>query len=146
MGIQLDESKSAVGLETGLNNKAKVLEQGNEVILGRVRREVPDIARSLPGRCLVDDHIVTVDTMCWEMMMTERRGRSHAHLLHGRLLGNRRLTLLIRPVAADGARAQPLPIHGAQRLLRIGTVTEGNETVASRTARLHVPHNSGFGD
>lgn len=145
MGIHLDESKTAIGLEARFDNEAKVLEQGNKIVLGRIWREVANVAGRLPGGSLGDDHIEAVHTMRREVVMAEGCGGRHAHLRHGLLLGNRRLALLVRPVTTNRAGPKPLAIHGAQGLLGLGAVTESDEAVAPGAAGLHVPHDSGFG-
>lgn len=53
---------------------------------------------------------------------------------------------MVGPVATDGTRAEPLAIHGAQGLLSLRAITEGNKAIATGAARLHVPHNTGFGN
>jgi len=142
MGVHLDEGKATISLEARLNNIPKVLEKWDQIILSRVGRQIANVARRLPGWRLVDNHVITVDTVCWKMVMTIRSGGCHSHLLHGLLLGNGRLTLLVRPVAANRAGPEPLTIHGAEGLFGIGTVTECNETIATRTAGFHVPHDT----
>lgn len=76
--------------------------------------------------------------------MAEWSGRRHAHGGHGLLLGDGRLPLLVGPVATDGARTEPFPIHGAEGFLSLLAITERNKSVATRTPRLHVPHYAGF--
>lgn len=88
MGIHLDESKAAISLEARLDNIAKVRKQGNQVVLRRVWCQVPHVTGRLPGRSLVDDHIVTVNSVGGEVMVTIGGGRGHSHGLHGLLLGD----------------------------------------------------------
>lgn len=78
--------------------------------------------------------------------MTERSRWGHAHRGHCLLLGNGRLALLVSPVAANGTRTKPLSIHRAECSFSIGTITERDETVATRPASLHVPHDAGLRD
>lgn len=146
MSIQLDESKSTVSLEARLNNIAKVGEQRHEVILSRVRSQIADIASGLPRRCLADNHVVAVYTMGGKVMVAVGCCWGHAHGLHGLLLGDRGLALLVGPVAANGARTQPLSVHRAQSLLSLGTITESNKTITTRPAGLHIPHDTSLGD
>ena len=146
MGVHLDESESAVGLEARLNNIAEVLEKGNEIVLGSVRSQVADVAGRLPSGGLGDDHVVTVNTVGREVVVPVRSSGSKTHLLHGLLLGNGRLTLLVGPVATNGPGSKPLSVHGAQSLLSIGTVAESNEAVTARATGLHVPHDAGLGN
>lgn len=143
--IHLDEGKTTVGLETSLHDIAKVLEEGNQVVLGGVRGQVAHIARGLPLRGLLDHHVVALDAMRREVVVTKRRGRGHAHGGHGLLLGNGRLSLLVGPVAPNSAGTQPFTIHRAQGLLGLVAVAERNKPVATRTAGLHVPHHAGLG-
>lgn len=144
VGVHLDEGKAPVGLEPRLDDKTKVLEQGDHIARSRVRREVADVASRLPVERLSQNDFVTSHAVCRELMVTERGGRSHAHRLHSLLLRNGRLTLLVGPVATDGARTQPLAIHAAQCLLRLTTVTECDEPVSAGSARLHIPHDTCF--
>ncbi len=145
MRVHLDEGEAAVGLEARLDDEAKVLEERHNVVLGRVRGQVAHVAGGLPGRRLVHDHVVAVDAVGGEVVVAVGRGRGHAHLLHGLLLGHGRLALLVGPVAANGAGTEPLAVHGAQRLLSIGALAEGHEAVAAGAASLHVPHDTGLG-
>lgn len=115
-------------------------------MLGSVGSQVTDVASGLPGWGLVDDHVVAVDAMGREVVVAVRRGRGHAHLLHGLLLGHGRLALLVGPVAADSTGAEPLAIHGAEGLLGIRALAEGDEAIATRAAGFHVPHDTGLGN
>lgn len=146
VGIHLNESKSAIGLETRLHDITKVLEERDEIVLRGVRGEVANVAGGLPGRGLGDDHVEAVDAMSREMVVSERGSGRHAHLGHGLLLCDGGLALLIRPVTANRARAEPLAVHGAQGLLGLRAVAEGNESIATRATRLHVPHNPSLRD
>lgn len=111
MGIHLDKRESTVSLEAGLDDVAEVLEEGNEVVLGSVRSEVADIAGRLPTGGLLNNHIVTLNAVGGEVVMTERSGWSHAHGSHSLLLGDRWLALLVGPVAANCPRSKPFSIH-----------------------------------
>lgn len=79
-----------------------------------------------------------------EVVVAVRGGGRHSHRGHSLLLRNGRLALLVRPVATDGTRAEPLAIHRAERLLRITAFTEGDETVTTRATSLHIPHDARF--
>jgi hypothetical protein len=145
VGVHLNESKATVRLEASLGNISEVLEKRNKVVLGSVRGQVANVAGGLPRGSLLDNHLVGVRALGGEAVVTERSGRGHAHLGHGLLLRVRRLALLVGPVAADGARTEPLAVHVGQSLFGIATVTESDETVATRATSLHVPHNAGLG-
>lgn len=119
MSVHFDESKSTVGLQAGFQDVTEVLEEGNQIILRSVRRKVAHITCGLPLRGLLGNHIVALDTMSGEMMVTERCGRGHAHGCHRLLLGDRRLALLVSPVAADGTGTEPFSIHSGQSLVGI---------------------------
>ena len=144
--VHLNESKSTVGLESRLDDEAKVLEQRHNIVGGCVRGEVSDVAGGLPAGGLGQDDFVTSDAMRWELVVSVGSGRGHAHGLHGLLLSHGRLALLVRPVASDGSRAQPFAVHGAQGLLGVRSVPEGDKTVTSRTASLHIPHDTSLRD
>jgi hypothetical protein len=144
VGIHLNEGESAVRLETRLGDIAKVLEQGDQVRLCSIGGQVADIASRLPLRSLLDNHLVAPDAM-GELVMPKRSGGRHSHGGHGLLLGNGGLALLVSPVAADRARAQPLSVHGTERTLGISALTEGDEAIAARPSSLHVPHDTSFG-
>lgn len=146
MSVHLDESKSTVALEARLDNIAKVLEKRNEVGLGGVRSQVADVDGRLPLGGLVDNHVVRLHAVGREMVVSIRGGRGHAHGGHGLLLGDGGLALLVGPVATNGTGAEPLAVHGAQRLFSIRTVAEGDETVATRATRLHIPHDASLRD
>lgn len=144
MRVHLDEGETTVSLEARLDNKAKVLEQRNDIIGGGVWGQVADVDGSLPRGSLGQNNVVATNTMRGELVVTKRRGGSQTHSLHGLLLGNRWLTLLVGPVAANSARSEPLAIHGAESLFGIRAVAESDETVATRATSLHVPHDAGF--
>lgn len=146
MRVHLDERKSTVGLEAGFGDISKILEQRDQVRLRSVWRQVANIARGLPLWSLSNDHIIALYAVGGEVMVSERRGRCHAHGGHGRLLGNGWLALLVGPIAANGTRSKPLAVHGGKRTLSIGTVPKCNETVATGPSGLHIPHDSGFRD
>ena len=142
VGVHLNKGEATVSLESSLNNVSKVLEERNQVVLGGVWGEVADINSGLPGRSLLNNHIVALDTMGREVVMTERGCRSHAHRRHGLLLGNRWLALLVGPVAANSARSKPFTVHRAQSLLGILTFAECDEAISPGASSLHVPHDS----
>lgn len=146
MRVHLDKSKAAVGLEARLDNKAKVLEQRNHVVGSRVRGQVADVDGGLPVGRLGKDDVVAADAVGGKLVVAKRSGRRQAHSLHRLLLGHRRLSLLVGPVAANGTGAEPLAVHGAQGLFSLGAVTESNESVAARATRLHVPHDTSLGN
>lgn len=148
MGIHLDKGKAAITLKPCLNNISKILKQRHQIVLCRIRGQIANVARSLPLRRLAYNHIIALYTVCREMMMTaEGRhagARAHAHGGHSLLLGDTGLSLLVCPIAADCARAKPLTVHGTQSLLSVGSFPESDETIAARTAGLHVPHHTSF--
>ncbi len=146
MRVHLDEGEAAIGLEARLDDETEVLEQRHEIVLTGVGREVADVAGRLPLGRLLHHHVVALDTMGGEVVMAVRGGGGHAHGGHLGLLRHRRLSLLIGPVATDGARSQPFAVHGAERFLRIWTLAEGNKSIATRSAGLHVPHDARLRD
>lgn len=79
VGVHLDEGKSTIRLETGLGNITKVLEKRNKIRLGSVGRQIADIAGCLPLRSLRDNHVVTLHTVGWEVVVSEGSGGCHAH-------------------------------------------------------------------
>ena len=146
MCVHLDEGESAVGLEARFDDETKVLKQGNNIVRGGVLGQVAHVDCGLPARSLRYNDIVATDAVSRELVVAERSRGSHAHGLHGLLLSNRWLPLLVCPVTTDGTRAQPLSVHGAESLLSFRTVTEGNKTITTRAASLHVPHDTGLRD
>ena len=131
VGVHLDKGESAISLKSSLYDVSKVLEQRYKVVLRSVRGEIANVAGCLPRGCLLHNHVVALDTVGWEMVMTKRRCRRHAHCTHLLLLGDGRLTLLICPITTNRTRSKPLPIHRTQRLLCVLTLPEGNKTIAS---------------
>ena len=146
VSVHLDEGKATVGLEARLCHVPEVLEKRHKIVLRRVRGKVTDIAGGLPLRGLLHDHIVASSPVSWEVVVTEWRSGGHSHGGHCLLLGDGWLTLLVGPVATNGARSEPLPVHRAERLLSIRTVAEGDKSITTRTACLHVPHDARFRD
>jgi hypothetical protein len=144
MSVHLDESEPTIRLESSLGNISKVLEQRNQVRLRRVRGEVTDVASGLPLGCLLNDHVIALDTVSREMMVTKWSGRGHSHRCHSLLLGDGGLTLLVSPIATDCTRAKPFAIHGAKRPLSLSAIAESHKPIATGAAGLHVPHDTGF--
>lgn len=144
MSVHLQESESTVCLQTGFNNIAKVLEQWDEICLGGVRSKVANIARCLPLRGLGDDHVIAVGAVGREVVVAEWCSWGHAHRSHSLLLRNRRLSLLVGPVAANRPRAEPFTVHRLQSFLGIFEFAECDESISSRAASLHVPHDPSF--
>ena len=130
VAVHLDKRKAPIRLEPSLHHVTEVLKERYQIVLSGVRSQVSDVNGGLPLRSLGDDHVVALDTMCREVVVTVGSGRSHAHGGHSCLLRDRRLALLVGPVAADGARTEPFAVHGAQRLLGIGSLAEGYEAVS----------------
>lgn len=89
MSVHLDKGEPAVRLEASLGDVAKVLEERDKILLGRVWGEVADIASCLPSRSLGDDGLIGLNSSSWELVVRlgEGSGRSHAHRDHGLLLG-----------------------------------------------------------
>lgn len=144
--LHLNKGEATVSLETSLEDIAKVLEQRHEIALGGVGCEVADVAGGLPLRGLLHNHVVALDTLGREVVMTKGSGWGHAHSGHSLLLRDRGLSLLVGPVAANRTRAEPLAIHRGEGLVSISAVPESNEAVATRAASLHVPHHTSLGD
>ena len=144
MGIHFNESKAAIRLEARLGNIAKVLEQRDEIRLRSVGSEIANVACRLPLGRLGHHHVVALDTVGGEVMVPKRSGWRHAHRDHGLLLRDGGLALLVGPVAANGSRAKPLPVHGAEGTIGISAVAESDKAVATRATRLHVPHDASF--
>lgn len=105
MGIHFDKGEAAVRLESRLNYVTEVLEERNKIVLRSVWREVTNIARGLPLRSLLYDHIIALNAMGREMVMTVGRSWGHAHSSHRLLLRDGRLTFLVGPVAAYSTRS-----------------------------------------
>jgi len=144
MRVHFDKGKPTVGLEARLGYVAKVLEERNQVRLRCVRCQIADVARGLPLWSLCDDHVIALHPMGGKMVVTKWCRWSHAHGGHGLLLGDGGLALLVGPVASNGSRPQPLSIHGAQRAVCVRAIAEGHESISTRPARLHVPHDASF--
>ena len=90
----------------------------------------------------MEHHVVTLHPLTRKMMMT--KGRWHSHGRHCLLLRGGWLSLLIGPVATDGARAKPFTIHRIQSLLGISPVRECNEPISTRAPGFHIPHDACF--
>lgn len=88
MRIHLHECKATIGLEASFKDIAEVLEQGNQVILGGIRCEIAYVASSLPLGSLLSNHIVALNAVGWEVVVSERSGRRHAHSNQCLLLGD----------------------------------------------------------
>lgn len=88
MRVHLQESEPTVCLQTGFNDIAKVLEQGDEVGLGCVRSKISHIASGLPLRSLGNDHFVAIGAVGREVMVAEWCSWGHAHRSHSLLLRN----------------------------------------------------------
>lgn len=142
MRIHFDKGKATIRLQAGLKDITKILEERNKIVLRRVGSQVAHIACGLPLRRLLDDHVVALDTVCGEVVVAERRGRGDSHGSHRLLLRDGRLSLLVGPVAADGARTKPFAVHRAQRFVGIPTVTEGNKSISTRASSFHIPHHA----
>lgn len=82
MRVHFDECKSTISLESGLNNVTKILEEGNEVVLSCVRREIANVASCLPLGGLLYNHVVALNSVSWEVMVAEWCGWGHSHLAH----------------------------------------------------------------
>ena len=146
MTIHFDECKSSIRLKASLLNKPKVLKQRDQVVLGRVWRQIANITSGLPLRSLLSHHFVTLETMSWKVMMSIRSRGSHPHRRHCLLLRDRGLAFLICPVAPYRTRSKPLAIHGAQSLLGFTAISICHKAVSARTTSLHVPHDTRFRD
>lgn len=86
MRVHFDESKSAIRLESSFDDISKVLEEWDEIILCGVRRQIADVASGLPAWCLRNNHIIGLDAMSGEMMMSERSCWGDTHRRHRLLL------------------------------------------------------------
>jgi hypothetical protein len=99
----IDKCKAPVRLRPRLYCIAEILKQGNKIVLGRIWRKISDVDGGLLLESLVHTHVVTLHTMGWKMMMAMRRCRSHSHSSYCSLLWDRRLALLVGPIAANSA-------------------------------------------
>lgn len=75
VGVHLHKGESTVGLDASLNDVAEILEQWDEIILCCVRGEVSDITSCLPLRSLCNHHVVALNAMSREVVMTKCRDR-----------------------------------------------------------------------
>lgn len=79
MRIHLHKCKATVGLEASFKDIAKVLEQWDQVILGGVRGEVAYVASGLPLGSLLGNHVVALNAVGWEVVVSESSSRRHTH-------------------------------------------------------------------
>ena len=86
VAVHFDKSEPSIRLEARLDHEPEVLEEGNKVILSCVRCEVADVASSLPLGSLLHNHIVALDPMGGEVVVTIGCRWSHAHSCHSLLL------------------------------------------------------------
>ena len=146
MSVHLEEGEPTIRLKPSLDHISEVLEQGNQVSLSGVRSQIANVASSLPGRSLIDNHLVRLNTLSREVVMTEWGCRGHAHGRHCLLLRDAGLAFLIRPVASDSPTSQPLSIHRGQRFLGILSLAESHEPIATSSSSLHIPHDARLGN
>ena len=140
MRIKLDESEATVRLHADLREVANRLEEGDEIGLSRVRDEVADVDGGVIRGSLGYHGLVRERPT---LEVHRRWGPSaHASAHGGGAAASCALSLLVGPVDADRARAKPLAIHSGDGLFSIGLVAEGKETVATRLAGVHVPHDA----
>lgn len=88
MRIHLHECKATIGLKASFKDIAKVLEQGDQIVLSGIRGEVAHVASSLPLGGLLSNHIVALNAVGWEVVVSERSCRRHTHSNQGLLLGD----------------------------------------------------------
>jgi hypothetical protein len=79
MRIHLHECKATIGLETSFKDIAEVLKEGDQVILGGVGGEVAHVASSLPLGSLLSNHIIALNAVGGEVVVSERSSRRHTH-------------------------------------------------------------------
>ena len=79
VSIHLNKCKTSICLKPRLNNKTEVLEQWNEIILGGVWSQIANIASRLPGGSLRNNHVIALNAMSWEVMMSKGSCWGHSH-------------------------------------------------------------------
>lgn len=79
MVVHLDKGKAAIRLEASFDNVAIVLEEWDQIVLGRVRRKVADVAGTLPLGSLLNNHVIALNTMSRKVMMAKGGSRRHPH-------------------------------------------------------------------
>jgi len=120
------------------------LEERDEIGLGGVRSEVSDVDSGVVSGSLLDYGLVregTTGETNWGRNADASGGTGGSGSY-----GRGALGLLICPVDSNGTRAQPFAVHGSDCLFGISLVAKGEETVATRFSRVHVPHDTGIGE
>ena len=143
VSVQLDECEATISLHAYLRQIPDRLEERDQVRLSAVRDEIANVDGRVVRGGLLHDRLVREGATqeihrSWGSSATAHRGAS-------RTGGGTTLSLLIGPVDTNGARAEPLAVHSGDGLLSIGLVAKCQETVATRLARVHVPHNTSIG-
>lgn len=88
MSVHLDKSKATVGLEARLNDEAKVLEERDHVVRGRIWCQISNVDGGLPVRRLRLNNVVTTNTMGGELVVAKGGRGRQAHSLHRLLLSH----------------------------------------------------------
>ena len=143
VSVQLDECEATISLHAYLRQISDRLEKWDQVRLSAIRDEIANVdGRVIRGRLLYDR---LVRERATQEIHRSWGSSATAHRRTSRSGGGTTLSLLIGPVDTNGSRAEPLAIHCGNGLLSIGLVAKCQETVATRLARVHVPHDTGIG-
>ena len=138
VGVELDECEATVGLHADLGEIADGLEEGNKIRLRAVGHKIADIDSGVVCGRLLDDGFIRK----WPTLEVDRGRGAASPTLTGTAGHGCPLSLLVGPVDANGTRPEPFAIHGGDSLFGVGLVSEGKEPVATRLARVHVPHDT----
>ena len=138
VGVELDECEATVGLHADLGEIADGLEEGNKIRLRAVGHKIADINSGVVCGRLLDDGFIRK----WPTLEVDRGRGAASPTLTGTAGHGCPLSLLVGPVDANGTRPEPFAIHGGDSLFGVGLVSEGKEPVATRLARVHVPHDT----
>jgi hypothetical protein len=144
VSVELDEGEPAIGLHAYFGKIANGLEQRDKVSLRAIRNKVADVDSGVVLRSLLDDGVVRKRAA---LEINGSRSASATTGARGRSSGSCRCTLrlLVGPVDTDGARSEPLAVHGGDGLLSIGLVPKCEEAITAGLARVHVPHHASVG-
>lgn len=136
VSVELDESETTIGLHTNFGEIADGLEERNKIRLGTIGNEIANVDSRVVRSSLGDDRLVG-QRCTLEVTGSGSRTRRWSTADGGSTLG-----LLIGPVDTDSARSKPFTVHCGDSLLCIGLVSESEEAVTARLARVHIPHDS----
>src|SRR5947207_13580716 len=148
MAAVLDKGIATILLVADLDDVAKVAEERVQVLVGGEGSQIADVDghyihwRPVEDGCIVG---LLLGRINHRLAVGRNTSGHHSSMRHRLGLRHGWLTLLVGPVDADLAGAEPFAVHFRDCTNGTFLTAVGDKTISTSATRLHVPHDTRLG-